>query len=100
LAKAALYHAKERGTTAIFLDPPYTSQSGRMARLYDTDSNTLGHYVKRWAVAAAKITTNLKIALCGYSGEYEMPSDWEEFAWQSTNGKERERERIWFSPNT
>jgi hypothetical protein len=49
----------------------------------------------------------MRVALCGYEGEHEMPKDWETLAWnagegfgvqadeRSGNGK---RERIWFSP--
>ena len=51
----------------------------------------------------------MRIALCGYEGEHEMPGDWECLKWKakggygsrSENGKGRinsQRERIWFSP--
>jgi hypothetical protein len=47
---------------------------------------------------------NLRIALCGYAGEHEMPG-WTEHAWKAARGyaseenDNRERERIWFSPH-
>ncbi len=50
----------------------------------------------------------LRVALCGYEGEHEMPDQWECVAWKARggygsqgNGAGREnskRERIWFSP--
>lgn len=50
----------------------------------------------------------LRIALCGYEGDYDLPSDWDCVAWkahggygsQNHNGNENpHRERIWFSPH-
>jgi site-specific DNA-adenine methylase len=80
--------------TAIFLDPPYSKGSGRRPGLYTTDSLSVARYVKRWAVAAAKL--GVKVALCGYDGEHEMPPDWEEITWGAQFGGEKER--IWISP--
>lgn len=61
--------------------------------LYAHDSLKVGQYVQRWALAAA--SADLKVALCGYAGEYNMPTSWEETQWDSNYG--RGRERIWFS---
>jgi DNA adenine methylase len=94
LAGSALASARHGGTVAVLLDPPYTSKAGRRANLYAHDSLKVGSYVQRWALAAA--SPRLKVALCGYAGEYDMPSAWEEMRWQSNSGKGRER--IWFSP--
>jgi hypothetical protein len=50
----------------------------------------------------------MRIALCGYEGDYDLPDDWECVAWksrggygsQNNNGNENpHRERIWFSPH-
>jgi hypothetical protein len=49
----------------------------------------------------------MRIALCGYKGEYEMPDDWECVSWKAHgfamgqgNGRENsKKERIWFSPH-
>ena len=51
----------------------------------------------------------LRIALCGYDGEHEMPRTWECVPWKARggygsqgDGRGREnaaRERVWFSPN-
>src|SRR6202011_3430593 len=92
LARCAL-RTRER-PTAVFLDPPYTAASGRQAGIYRTDSPTVAHYVHRWALAAAQL--GVKVALCGYAGEYTIPSTWTEYAWNSQFG--RGRERVWFSP--
>ena len=49
----------------------------------------------------------MRIALCGYDGEHEMPASWSVYEWNAGEGfggqaDERSgngrRERIWFSP--
>jgi site-specific DNA-adenine methylase len=92
LARCAL-RMRDRDT-ACFLDPPYSKASGRRPGIYNTDSLSVARKVKRWAVAAAKC--GIRVALCGYAGEHDMPADWEEVAWTSQWG--RDKERIWFSP--
>ena len=96
----------KHGMTAVFLDPPYADTADRCADLYREDSEDVAHQVREWAIENG---TNplLRIALCGYEGEHEMPADWAVHAWnagegygaraadRSGNGK---RERIWFSP--
>ena len=54
-------------------------------------------------------TRKLRIALCGYAGEHDMPADWAEWAWKAKGGygsqskahdnPNAKRERIWFSPH-
>ena len=49
----------------------------------------------------------MRIALCGYEGEHEMPSTWETVEWKANGGYGNQagennnaaRERIWFSPH-
>lgn len=63
--------------------------------------------VRDWAVANG-CNPELRIALCGYEGAFEMPSDWEVFRWKSPGGYGSQgdgagrvnaaRETIWFSP--
>jgi hypothetical protein len=86
-----------RANCAILLDPPYDYGTGRQKKLYDHDSPGVSAYACRWALARAKTHPRLRIALCGYEGEHQMPADWEELPWWSRIG--RGRERIWFSPN-
>lgn len=82
---------------AILLDPPYSHETGRQKNIYSHDSPDVSRFVRRWALARAKTHPKLRIALCGYLREHQMPSDWEELPWWSNWGKGRER--IWFSPN-
>jgi hypothetical protein len=96
----------KHGLTAVFLDPPYTAV--REAALYRADSMEVGHAAFAWAVENGD-NPLMRIALCGYEGEYEIPKTWETVAWKATggfgsqgDGRGREnaaRERIWFSPN-
>jgi len=63
--------------------------------------------VRDWAIAHGD-DPDLRIALCGYDGEHEMPDDWSEWAWKTQggyghqgNGRGKDnahRERVWFSP--
>ena len=43
----------------------------------------------------------MRIALCGYEGEHEMPGDWKVLGWNAGagyGGQNGKRERIYFSP--
>ena len=98
------------GTTAVFLDPPYSEEAGR-SELYSEENMTVAHEVRRWALEWGS-DKRMRIALCGYEGEHDMPG-WECFEWKAHGGyghlaKEEseaigrnnsKRERIWFSPN-
>ncbi len=86
------------GITGIFLDPPYVEESGRSARLYAKDDLRVGHRVGKWAVANGD-NPLLRIALCGYEGDYEMPSNWSVYGWKGGGSKNGRKERIWFSPH-
>ena len=96
------------GITAVLLDPPYADTAGRVANLYAQDSLTVAHEVREWAIANGD-NPMLRIALCGYEGEHEMPDTWECVSWKAVggfgskgDGRGREnayRERIWFSPH-
>ena len=96
----------KHGLTAVFLDPPYADSAGRAANLYRVDCDQVAHAVRDWAVANGD-NPLLRIALCGYEGEHEMPESWFVLEWsagagfgaqadeRTENGK---RERVWFSP--
>lgn len=95
------------GLTAVFLDPPYTDAANRCDGLYAADSLSVGHAVRDWAIEAGE-NPQLRIALCGYEGEYEMPPSWSAHEWKTQGGYEcqakeqsgnRRKERIWFSPH-
>ena len=97
----------KHGLTGVFLDPPYADTAERQSDLYREDSEDVAHAVRDWAVANGD-NPLLRIALCGYEGEHEMPASWSVHSWsagegfgvqaeeRSENGK---RERIWFSPS-
>jgi len=97
----------KHGLTGVFLDPPYADTAERQSDLYRVDSEDVAHNVRDWAVANGD-NPLLRIALCGYEGEHEMPPSWSVHSWlagegfgaqadeRSENGK---RERIWFSPS-
>jgi DNA adenine methylase len=97
----------KHGITGVFLDPPYADSADRDETLYAEDSLTVAHDVRRWAIENGG-NPLLRIALCGYEGEHEMPDAWECVAWKARggygsqgNGRGRDnanRERIWFSP--
>lgn len=96
------------GITGVFLDPPYADDCGRAEDLYSSDSKSVSHDVQRWAFENQD-NPRLRIALCGYEGEHDMPDSWECVAWKNRggygsqgNGRGEEnahRERIWFSPH-
>lgn len=83
--------------TGVFLDPPYVLESGRYRTLYSKEDLTVGHAVHAWAIANGE-NPKLRIALCGFVGDYRMPESWSEFAWKATGSKNGAKERIWFSP--
>lgn len=93
----------KHGMTAVLLDPPYSDDEHDVK--YAAHSSVAGD-VREWALANGN-NPLLRIALCGYAGEHEMPG-WTEVPWKArggygsqANGRGREnaaRERIWFSP--
>jgi len=96
----------KHGVTGVFLDPPYADTANRQDKLYREDSLDVAHAVRAWAITNGD-NPLLRIALCGYDGEHDMPDSWSVYAWSAGDGfggqaKDRtnnhERERIWFSP--
>jgi len=94
------------GTTGVFLDPPYLD--GRTASIYSCDSLTVANEVREWAIAQAD-DPRIRIALCGYEGEHDMPGSWDCVEWKARGGygslgsgrgrENSEKERIYFSPH-
>jgi len=94
------------GVTGILLDPPY-GHDERQADLYANDLDVAAD-VRAWAVEHGD-NPLLRIALCGYDGEHEMPAGWTAHRWKARggygsqgNGSGRDnaaRETIWFSPH-
>jgi hypothetical protein len=70
------------GITGVFLDPPYSAPRDSV---YSTDDRTVAPKVREWAIAHGA-NPMLRIALCGYAGEHEMPADWSCLAWKANGG--------------
>jgi site-specific DNA-adenine methylase len=95
----------KHGITGVFLDPPYADTADRTSDLYASDSVDVAHKVREWGIANGE-NRDLRIALCGYEGEHEMPKSWDCVAWKANGGygsqgesnENAARERIWFSP--
>lgn len=96
------------GTTAIFLDPPYSDLADRREDTYAEDSLSVAHDVREWAIANGE-NPLLRIALCGYEGEHVLPPSWSCAEWKANGGyanshqaqgrANSHRERVWFSPH-
>lgn len=92
------------GVTGVFLDPPYSAEADRDPSLYAVEDLDVAHAVREWALANGD-NPKLRIALCGYEGEHEMPDSWTCVPWKATGGyaasagnhENARRERIWFS---
>ena len=92
----------KHGMTAIFLDPPYEDFEGTYAvKTEVTDA------VREWAVANGD-NPLLRIALCGYDGQHEIPGTWELVHWKARKGYQAvdengehggHNECVWFSPH-
>jgi len=97
----------KQGLTAVFLDPPY-GVADRDAGCYGADDDlSVSAAVREWCLKWQDCP-QMRIALCGYEGEHDMPASWECLQWkakggygsQSENGNDNcRRERIWFSPH-
>lgn len=109
------------GMTGVFLDPPYDmrvvsnkAETGRDGaaptdKLYEHHDNDVSAAVREWAIQNGD-NPLLRIALCGYEGEHDLPSTWAKVAWKANGGFGNQnpntngainatRERIWFSPH-
>jgi 16S rRNA G966 N2-methylase RsmD len=91
------------GTTGIFLDPPYDDG----AIDYSAGGRGISAEVAAWCREHGE-DKRLRIALCGYEGDHEMPESWSIVKWKAHGGFSSQRsgdpngnphrERIWFSP--
>jgi DNA adenine methylase len=90
--------------TGIFLDPPYDISN--RDKVYNEDSNIFSDVCK-WAIENGD-NPKLRIILCGYDGDHNIPNNWKVYSWQANGGManlgndrgkaNRDNERIWFSP--
>lgn len=87
-----LNHHYGKDSTAVFFDPPYENYEG----LYR--AGKVAQDVATWC----KDNPELRIALCGHVGDYDMPG-WQMMQWsrkRNTYGGAgtKDSEAIWFSP--
>jgi len=87
----------------VFLDPPYDTGSEN----YSVTEEGIAAKVREWALDHGE-DERLRIILCGYEGEHEMPDSWHCHAYSATGAyagrgtkanENRHRERLWFSPH-
>lgn len=92
--------------TGVLLDPPYDGDL-RDKDCYAVEGHKISGAVREWAIAHGD-DSRLRIALCGYEGEHEMPESWECVPWKAGGGYANQntrgsgnshKERIWFSPH-
>jgi hypothetical protein len=99
------------GTTAVFLDPPYSAEAGRDNTLYEVEDTAVANDCRAWALEWG-IHPDMRIALCGYTGEHDTElnaAGWTALHWKAHggygsqgNGNGRtnaHREVVWFSPH-
>lgn len=96
------------GLTGVLLDPPYGE--GEVDYSAGGNRTDMRHDVLAWALQHGN-NPDLRIALCGYEGQFEMPVEWEVVEWKAAGGysstaaeetegqRNRHRERVWFSPH-
>lgn len=98
----AVLDADRGAPCGVFLDPPY--DDGNME--YAAGGAGVSSAVRAWALEHGD-DPRLRIALCGYEGEHDMPG-WTVHAWKAHGGyanqsegenQNARRERIWFSPH-
>jgi len=96
----------KHGVTGVFLDPPYADTAGRMKDIYAHDDLRVAHDAREWAIERGR-DRMMRICLCGYEGEHNMPADWDVVEWSASGGYSsqgqkgnvnRHKERLWFSP--
>lgn len=95
------------GLTGVFLDPPYSADRDGV---YNCDDTNIAKDVAQWAIENGN-NPLLRIALCGYEGEHQMPDTWVCVPWKTQGGyankakgesrgkMNKAKERIWFSPH-
>jgi len=96
----------KQGLTGVFLDPPYAVED--RSDCYNVEDRDVAHAVREWAIQWGD-DARMRIALCGYEGEHQMPDSWGCVPWKARGGfasqsKQHDnpnarRERVWFSPH-
>jgi hypothetical protein len=99
------YRWGQTAWVGVFLDPPYGMM--RTSNVYTNDSVSVHQEVGDWCRQHER-DPGLRIALCGYEGEHNLPG-WTEVPWKAKGGLGNQingqgkanasRERLWLSPN-
>jgi site-specific DNA-adenine methylase len=103
-----------RGTCGIFFDPPYSAEAGRDPTIYQEESTTVAHEVRKWCRSRADRKT-YRIVLAGYFEEHEslLNEGWTVHRWSAHGGfankakdktkckgeENRHKEALFFSPH-
>ena len=84
----------------ILLDPPYDVDDAHH-EVYGKDYRGVSAAVREWALENGD-NPDMRIALCGYDTEHDMPG-WTVGTWKARAGygpaENSARERVWFSPH-
>jgi DNA adenine methylase len=88
--------------TGVLPDGPYAGEED----VYGQAAAEVSRQVREWALANGD-NPKLRIALCGYEGEHQMPPSWRCVAWEAAGGyaaargskENSKRERVWLSPH-
>jgi len=96
------------GMTGVFLDPPYSAETGRDMGLYGSESGDVAHAVRDWCLEHGA-DPRMRIVLCGYAGEHDdlERHGWSVEAWKAHGGygnrnadnDRKHKERLWLSPH-
>ena len=82
---------------AVLLDPPYAAD--RKSDVYTHDSTEIAADVAAWAIEAGRESW-LRIALCSYRGDLDLPAGWRSVAWKAGGGYQNDSSRdvVYLSP--
>ena len=104
LGRASGGGVSDSTSCGVFLDPPYRSDN---SIAYAHGISVCHDEVEAWCRDNGG-RKQLRIALCGYDGEYDLPG-WDVVAWKAHGGfgsqgngdgrANSARERVWFSPH-
>lgn len=103
----------DRGTCAMFFDPPYSAEAGRDPSIYHEENLTVANDVREWCRVRADRKT-YRIVLAGYFEEHEtlLNEGWTVHRWSAHGGFankakiknppgeiNRHKEALFFSPH-
>ena len=108
---------RQGGVVGIFVDPPYSAEAGRHAKLYTEEDLTVAHAVREWALTRGT-ESDTRIVLAGFDGEHNSLEGhgWRSVEWfkagflkggmgnqsaqnKDGNAHQQKRERLWLSPH-